>query len=247
MRSTVFRSTPASWPKRTGYFFLYDWRPLVGEDFSSKICLITVDGDCWVVMEEKKKRARSLRPSDDAAPQPFEGLLVAHLDALYATALRLTKDAQRAEDLVQETSLKAWRNRGQLEKPQAIKGWVFKILMNTFINSYRQTSREPHIVDIELSEAMLERSHAESGDRTDPLNLLIDQCLDEEIQNAYDQLHTEIRAVIWLSDVEGFRQYEIAEMLGCPTGTVASRLFRGRALLRERLQEYAKQRRWVKE
>jgi RNA polymerase sigma-70 factor, ECF subfamily len=192
-------------------------------------------------------------PPSEANPghgrsQEFENLLVAHLDSLYAAAVRVTKDAQQAEDLVQETSLKAWRNRGQLEKHQAVKGWLFKILMNTFINSYRQTSREPQIVDVELSEAMLERIHAESGEtRTNPLNLLLDQCLDDEIQEAYDGLHTEIRAVVWLSDVEGFRQHEIAEMLGCAPGTVASRLFRGRALLRERLQEYAKRRRWVKE
>src|SRR5713101_1525904 len=197
--------------------------------------------------------ARNSLPPSEANPaydrsQGFENLLVAHLDSLYAAALRLTKGAQRAEDLVQETSLRAWRNRGQLEKPQSFKGWVFKILMNTFINSYRQTSREPQIVEVELSETMLERIHTESGEtRTDPLNLLLDQCLDDEIQEAYDGLHTEIRAVVWLSDVEGFRQHEIAEMLGCPPGTVASRLFRGRALLRERLQEYAKRRRWVKE
>ncbi len=197
--------------------------------------------------------ANNSLPPSEANPghgrsQEFENLLVAHLDSLYAAAARVTRDAQQAEDLVQETSLRAWRNRGQLEKPQAIKGWLFKILMNTFINSYRQTSREPQIVDIELSEAMLERIHAESGEtRTNPLNLLLDQCLDDEIQEAYDGLHTEIRAVVWLSDVEGFRQHEIAEMLGCPPGTVASRLFRGRALLRERLQEYAKRRRWVKE
>jgi RNA polymerase sigma-70 factor (ECF subfamily) len=196
--------------------------------------------------------SNSLPPSEanpgHGRSQGFENLLVAHLDSLYAAAVRVTKDAQQAEDLVQEACLKAWRNRGQLEKPQAIKAWLFKILMNTFINSYRQTSREPQIVDIELSEAMLERIHTESGEsRTDPLNLLLDQCLDDEIQEAYDGLHTEIRAVVWLSDVEGFRQHEIAEMLGCPPGTVASRLFRGRALLREQLQEYAKRRRWVKE
>ncbi len=186
--------------------------------------------------------------SSGATSRGFEDLLVAELDALYAAALRLTRDTQRAEDLVQEVSLKAWSSRGQLEKPQAIKGWLFTILLNTFINRYRQMNREPQIVDVELSEAMLEHVHAEYGEGpTDPLTLLLDHCLDDEIQHAYDHLHTEIRAVVWLSDVEGFRQHEIAEMLGCPPGTVASRLFRGRALLREKLYEYAKRRRWVKE
>jgi len=181
-------------------------------------------------------------------PHGFEDNLIAHLDALYTAALRLTKDRQQAEDLVQEASLRAWRKRDQLESQHAIKGWLFKILLNTFINRYRQAEREPRFVDVELTEEMLEHAHASPGPRPEnPQDALLNQCLDEEIQQAFDQLHMEMRAVLWLSDVEGFRLREVAEMLGCPPGTVASRLFRGRALLRELLHSYAERRGLIKE
>jgi RNA polymerase sigma-70 factor (ECF subfamily) len=170
------------------------------------------------------------------------------MDALYTTSLRFTKNCHQAEDLVQETCLKAWTNRSQLKTPQTLKGWLFKILMNTFINTYRRNRRKSRVIDVELTEEMLERAYLGHGDhRADPETLLMNRCLDEEIEEAYDQLHAEIRAVVWLSDVEGFRQHEIAEILGCPPGTVASRLFRGRTMLRELLHNYAKRRGLIKE
>lgn len=196
----------------------------------------------------KKRGPHSQEDTGQATSQGFETLLVSHLDALYTTALRLTKNQHRAEDLVQEACLRAWRNRGQLEMPQAAKGWLFKILMNAFINTYRKAGREPKIVDVELTEELLARTSIRFGQiQENAQDILLSQCLDEEIQEAYDQLHPEIRAVVWLSDVEGFRQDEIADMLGCPPGTVASRLFRGRTLLRELLHNYAKRRGLIKE
>lgn len=194
-------------------------------------------------MKEKRTFFRAPDSSHGAAPSSFEDRLIAHLGALYATALRLTQDRQRAEDLVQETSLKAWKHRDQVKHPHAVKGWLFKILMRTFINGYRKTNREPMVVDVELTEAMLEK--AASGDAQQPagpLDLLLDQCLTEELQAALDRLHPEIRSVVWLSDVEGFNYQEIAEMMGCPMGTVASRLFRGRTMLRELLHDDIRQR-----
>lgn len=173
---------------------------------------------------------------------------MAHLGALYATALKLTKDRSQAEDLVQEASLKAWRNQAQLATPQAVKGWLFKILMNTFINAYRKLNREPEIVDVELSEAMLEQAQNGYGQTgLTPQDRLLSQCLEAEIQEAFDQLPADIRSVVWLSDVEEFSYREIAEMLNCPLGTVASRLFRGRTQLRELLYDYTKQRGMIKE
>lgn len=196
----------------------------------------------------KKLKSRGEQDPGQRTSQGFETLLVSHLDALYTTALRLTQNQHRAEDLVQETCLKAWRHRDQLETPQAVKGWLFKILTNTFINAYRKARREPPIVDVELTEALLEQTSTRFQQTPEsPQDFLLNRCLDEDIQKAYDQLHVEIRAVVWLADVEGFRQHEIARMLGCPPGTVASRLFRGRTLLRELLHDYAKRRGFIKE
>lgn len=173
---------------------------------------------------------------------------MAHLGALYSTALKLTKDRVQAEDLVQETSLKAWRNRAQLTTPQAVKGWLFKILMNTFINTYRKLNREPEIVDVELSEEMLAQVPGDHGQTLlNPLNRLLSECLETEIQEAFDQLPADIRSVVWLSDVEEFSYREIAEMMNCSIGTVASRLFRGRTRLRESLSDYSRQRGMIKE
>jgi len=171
-----------------------------------------------------------------------------HLGALYSTALRLTKDRSQAEDLVQETSLKAWRNQAQLMTPLAVKGWLFKILLNTFINRYRKLNREPEIVDVELSEEMLDQVQIDYGQTVlNPLDQLLSQCLEEEIQIAFEQLPTEIRSVVSLFEVEEFSYREIAEMLNCSPGTVASRLFRGRTRLRELLHDYSKQRGMIKE
>jgi len=195
-----------------------------------------------------KTGPRSIESPSHPTSQSFETLLVSYLDALYATALRLARDQQQAEDLVQETCLRAWKHQADLQSQAAMKAWLFKILMNTFINAYRKSSREPPLVDIELTEEVLAQGPAEvTCDAPNPQDLLLNQCLEEEIQEAYDELHTDIRTVIWLADVEGFRLSEIAEILGCPPGTVASRLFRGRALLREMLHGFAKRRGLIKE
>lgn len=198
--------------------------------------------------EDNESSRRFQDPTHDSPPQGFENLLMTHLGALYSTALKLTKDRSRAEDLVQETSLKAWLNQAQLTTPRAVKGWLFKILLNTFINTYRKLNREPKIVDVDLSEEMLEQVQIDSGQAVpNPLDQLLSQCLEAEIQNAFEQLPTEIRSVVWLFDIEEFSYREIAEMLHCSPGTVASRLFRGRTRLRELLHDYSKQRGMIKE
>lgn len=109
-------------------------------------------------------------------------------------------------------------------------------------------NREPECVDVELSEGMLEQVPSdEDQNQLNPLNRILSQCLETEIQEAVDQLPADIRSVVWLSDVEEFSYREIAEMMNCSIGTVASRLFRGRTRLRESLSDYSKQRGMIKE
>ncbi|HZX15086.1 MAG TPA: sigma-70 family RNA polymerase sigma factor [Thermodesulfobacteriota bacterium] len=172
----------------------------------------------------------------------IEEILIKHLDSIYSTALRLTKNKEKAEDLVQDACLRAIKYCEQLRSNDKVKAWLFKILTNTFINKYRKMIKEPPLVEIELSESLLESASALYRHSSNPEEILIKSSLDEEIKEALDNLHVDLRVVLWLSDVEGFTYQEIGEMLECPMGTIASRLYRGRSLLREALWEYAKKR-----
>lgn len=170
----------------------------------------------------------------------IEEILIKHLDSMYSTARRLARNKEKAEDLVQDACLRAFKHSDQLKSYDKIKAWLFKILMNTFINKYRKKIKEPPLVELELSESLL--TSASSFYNSNPEEALIKNSMDEEIKEALDNLHVDLRAVLWLSDVEGFTYQEIGEMLECPIGTIASRLYRARSLLREALWEYAKKR-----
>ncbi|MGH7801577.1 MAG: sigma-70 family RNA polymerase sigma factor [Thermodesulfobacteriota bacterium] len=172
----------------------------------------------------------------------IEEILIKHLDSMYSTALRLTKNKEKAEDLVQDVCLRAFRYFDQLRSNNKLKAWLFKILMNTFINKYRKRIKEPPLIEIELSESLLESASALYRHNSNPEEILIKSSLDEEIKEALDNLHVDLRVVLWLSDVEGFTYEEIKEILRCPIGTIASRLYRARSLLRETLWEYARKR-----
>ncbi len=188
-------------------------------------------------MHARLKIVEGEQPEDTLS---IKEIVIRYLDSMYSTALRLTKNKEWAEDVVQETCLRAFKNSEQIRSNGKSKSWMFKILMNTFINNYRKRVKEPLLVDIELSETLLElRCNLHN---LNPEEIAISNILDEEIKEALDNLHVEFRTVIWLSDVEGFTYQEIQEMLGCPVGTIASRLFRARSLLREALSEYAKKR-----
>ncbi|MBI4468168.1 MAG: sigma-70 family RNA polymerase sigma factor [Acidobacteria bacterium] len=184
-------------------------------------------------------------PVTEAWPD-FEEALLIHLDRLYAFALRLVSGHKaRAEDLVQETCLKACRHYRELRDPERFKQWLFQVLVNTHLNEFSRAFRRSNVVDVDLSEALLEPGFHEQV-RT-PEEDLFDQLLDVELQAALDRLPFEFRLVVWLSDVEGLSYREIAEVVNCPLGTVASRLYRGHSLLRERLQEYAQRRGLIRE
>jgi len=178
-----------------------------------------------------------------AAGHSFDDEALPHLDALYRVALRLTGDAARAEDLVQDTMLKAYRSWRQYRPGTNAKGWLLTILRNTFINDYRRRKLEPVAMDLEVVEP-----HAIFRDieTADPEGAFFSQIVDEKVLQAIDALPPEFREVLVLSDMEGLRYAEIAEALQVPVGTVKSRLFRARRLLQAALYEHAVEMGYIK-
>jgi RNA polymerase sigma-70 factor (ECF subfamily) len=176
----------------------------------------------------------------------FEEALLAHLDTLFAFAMRLAGGERAlAEDLVQEVCLRAFKNYKSLRVPEKFKTWLFQILVNTRINAFHRKAREMVVVDIELNETLLGAGNLEPV--LTPEDHLFGQLLDGEVQQALDSLPVEFSTVVWLSDVEELSYKEIAEVINCPIGTVASRLYRGHSLMREQLREYARQHGLLKE
>ncbi len=166
-----------------------------------------------------------------------------YLNSLYSTALRLTKKPADAQDLVQETLLKAYKAYGKFEAGTNLKAWLFRILTNSYINIYRYKSRRPNEVDIENEEQMFMYHKLRGSTATDVSKSVEDEFLssitDTEIAKAIEDLPDQFREVVLLFDVEGLSYAEIAEMLKIPSGTVMSRLHRGRKALQKALIEYA--------
>lgn len=171
------------------------------------------------------------------------------MDALYTGALRLTRNPSDAEDLVQETYLKAYRAYASFEEGTNLRAWLYRILTNTFINSYRSKKRRPDETDLdEVEDLYLYRRlgglEAASMSRSAEDELL-DWFTDGEVKDALDSLPENFRVPVLLADVEGFSYKEIADMLKIPIGTVMSRLHRGRKALQKQLYEFAAARRLV--
>jgi len=169
----------------------------------------------------------SVDPKDDE----FARDALAYVDSLYGTALRLTRNRADAEDLVQETYLKAFRASAQFERGTNLKAWLFTILHNTFRNLRRHDVRSPVDVDSETVEQAVDLIAQEHS----PEQLLTRDTLDADLQSALDALPEAFRQAVWLRDVEEFSYAEIARIVGVPIGTVMSRISRGRKLLYERL------------
>jgi RNA polymerase sigma-70 factor (ECF subfamily) len=173
----------------------------------------------------------------------FEAQIKGHLDSLYRTALRMTKNAADAEDLVQDTCLRAYHYFDRFEDGSNLRAWVFKILTNLFINRYRKQSKSPTQLDYDdMADYQLYGQMVESGLVTEgqsPEKNLFDRVLGADIEKAIDDLPEDFRLVVVMAFVEGLAYEEIAEALDVPMGTVKSRLFRGRKLLQKALYQYA--------
>jgi len=175
-------------------------------------------------------------------PREFEREALAHLSALLAVGTRLTKNTAEAEDLVQDTYVKAMRARRQFETGTNMRAWLLRILTNTFINRYRRGGLEKSVIEGPDADPLADGWIGAStlASMRDPESLALRPVLEQEIRTALDELPDEFRLAVVLADVEELSYREISDIMGCPIGTVMSRLHRGRRLLKGRLYEHAR-------
>ncbi len=178
----------------------------------------------------------------------FEVQALPHMDALLRTALRMTKNENDAQDLVQETMIKSYRFWDKFEPGSNCRAWLFKIMTNIFINDYRSKSRSPMAVNVdEIDDNFLYGQLAVGPKSVDPEKELFAKVFDDDVKRAVENLPDDFRLVVVLSFLEGFSYQEIAEIADLQLGTVKSRLHRGRKLLQKELYDYAVKNGYIKE
>lgn len=174
----------------------------------------------------------------------FESDALGYLDQLYAAALRMTRNGADAEDLLQETYTKAYSSFRQFTPGTNLRAWLYRILTNSYINSYRKRQRQPQVsdgADVEDWQLARAESHT-SGGLKSAETVALEHLPDNDVKEALSELAPDFRLAVYLADVEGFSYKEIAEIMDTPIGTVMSRLNRGRSQLRRRLENYARDR-----
>lgn len=188
------------------------------------------------------------RQSEEQKKKRFEAEALVHLDSLYRTALRMTKNEGDAEDLVQEAFLKAFRFWDRFKEGSNCRAWLFKIMTNIFINNYRARAWTPQTIDLEdIDDDFLFGQLAALGPSDDPEKIFFSKVFDDDVTRAVEGLPDDFRIVVVLSFLEGFSYQEIADIVGLNIGTVKSRLHRGRRLLQKSLWDYAVKNGFVKE
>ncbi len=171
----------------------------------------------------------------------FEANAMPFMDSLYNTAFRMARNAEDAEDLIQETYLKAYKYYDKFREGTNFKAWLFKILKNTFINKYRKNQKVPTQSDFADIEGVFEDQVSEQyqGSISDPETHFFESRMDGQVHEALQSIPADYRLAVLLADLEGFAYKEVAEILDVPVGTVMSRLYRGRRPLEKAMLEYA--------
>ncbi len=191
--------------------------------------------------------AKSMKVDDKTKKlyEDFEREAVPHKEALFNFALKLTGGVDEADDLVQETYLKAFRFFDKFELGTNCKAWLFRIMKNSFINDYRKVSKEPNKVDYQDIQNFYENIKAEEVQTEHLVSDSFSAVFDDDITEAISELPPDFQTIIILADIEGFSYEEVAEFVSCPIGTVRSRLHRARKLLYSKLYDYAEDRGYV--
>lgn len=188
-----------------------------------------------IMSEAPKKKVYTDTQKHDVFNREF----MPHIDSMYNFAYRLTTDEDDANDLVQDTYLKAFRFITSFEQGTNAKAWLFRILKNSFINDYRKKSKQPAKVDYQEVETTYNSEDADASYTVDLRTDSVQDMIGDEVANALNSLPVDFRTVIILCDIEGFTYEEMAKILDIPIGTVRSRLHRARNLLKEKLRDYA--------